>query len=65
MAEDFVAKARRFYPKGEEDDDDEPTPGLPLLLSRANRDGEEDELDDDEGSGVEAEEDIFGGKSLD
>ncbi|KAJ8364521.1 hypothetical protein SKAU_G00133520 [Synaphobranchus kaupii] len=60
VAQDFLAKARRFYPKGAEDEDEDPTENLPLLVTRANRDtpGEEDE---EEGSGIEAEDD----KSLD
>ncbi|XP_064177958.1 melanoregulin [Anguilla rostrata] len=67
-ADDFVAKARRFYPKGEEDDDDdEPAPNLPLLVTRAglNTAGDEDGLDEEEASGADAEDDIFDGKSLD
>ncbi|KAJ8414319.1 hypothetical protein AAFF_G00051890 [Aldrovandia affinis] len=66
VAEDFVAKARRFYPKGEEDEDEEPAPNLPLLVARANQGAEmEDELDEEEGSGIEAYDDVFVGKSLD
>ncbi|XP_036395132.1 melanoregulin-like [Megalops cyprinoides] len=68
VAEDFVAKARRFYPKGEEDEDEEPTPTLPLLVKRSSQGtpGEEDEdgLDEEEGSGVEADDDAFIAKSL-
>ncbi|XP_030649833.1 melanoregulin [Chanos chanos] len=57
-AEDFVAKARRFYPPKDDDDDDEDNPAinLPLLLSRVNRDlsgAEEDEDEDGETSGRE------------
>ncbi len=40
-AEDFVAKARRFYPPKDDDDDDEEENtsliNLPLLLSRMNQ----------------------------
>lgn len=50
-AEDFVAKARRFYPPKDDDDDDEEEENtslinLPLLLSRMNQNisgGEDDE----------------------
>nr|XP_055075994.1 melanoregulin [Misgurnus anguillicaudatus] len=48
-ADDFVAKARRFYPPKDEDDDDEEQTSainLPLLLSRMNQNisgGEEEE----------------------
>ncbi|KAF4100776.1 melanoregulin [Onychostoma macrolepis] len=54
-AEDFVAKARRFYPPKDYDDDDEEENtcliNLPLLLSRMNQNisGGEDEDEDDEG----------------
>ncbi|XP_067281838.1 melanoregulin [Pseudorasbora parva] len=52
-AEDFVAKARRFYPPKDDDDDEDENPlgiNLPLLLSRMNQNisGGEDE-DEDEG----------------
>ncbi|XP_043074271.1 melanoregulin [Puntigrus tetrazona] len=47
-AEDFVAKARRFYPPKDDDDEEETTGliNLPLLLSRMNQNisgGEDDE----------------------
>nr|XP_023691895.1 melanoregulin-like [Paramormyrops kingsleyae] len=44
-AEEFVEKARRFYPKREEDEDDEHTLKLPLLLTRSSLvpSGDEDE----------------------
>lgn len=57
IAEDFLAKARRFYPPG--DDSDEDTPGLainlPLLLARVEAmngrgDGDEDESERDDGN---------------
>ncbi|RXN05221.1 stAR-related lipid transfer 3 [Labeo rohita] len=50
-AEDFVAKARRFYPPKDDDDDEEENPSLinlPLLLSRINQNISGGE-DDDEG----------------
>ncbi|XP_036421746.1 melanoregulin [Colossoma macropomum] len=52
-ADDFLAKARRFYPPRDDDDDEEEerTINLPLLLSRMKQNisgGEEDD-DDDEG----------------
>lgn len=53
IAEDFMAKAKRFYPP--KDDSDEDTPGLainlPLLLARVeamNGRGKEEEEDDSE-----------------
>ncbi|XP_074553379.1 melanoregulin [Halichoeres trimaculatus] len=52
IAEDFVAKAKRFYPPNEESDEE--TPGLsinlPLLLARVEQamNGREDEDDDDD-----------------
>lgn len=54
IAEDFMAKAKRFYPP--RDDSDEDTPGLainlPLLLARVEamngRDKEEEDEDDSE-----------------
>uniref|UniRef100_A0A672MA45 Melanoregulin-like n=1 Tax=Sinocyclocheilus grahami TaxID=75366 RepID=A0A672MA45_SINGR len=54
-AEDFVAKARRFYPPKDDDDDDDDEEentnriNLPLLLSRMNQNisGGEDEDDED------------------
>ncbi|XP_062302664.1 melanoregulin [Osmerus eperlanus] len=59
-AEDFVAKARRFYPKRDEDDEEEEETAinLPMLLARVNRamngGGEDDEtLDEEDGSGRE------------
>uniref|UniRef100_A0A8C9SJY2 Melanoregulin-like n=1 Tax=Scleropages formosus TaxID=113540 RepID=A0A8C9SJY2_SCLFO len=60
VAEDFVKKARRFYPKGEEGvEEEEPSATLPLLFSRVVRDlsaGEEEErLGDEEQSGKEAD----------
>ncbi|KAG9350092.1 hypothetical protein JZ751_026445, partial [Albula glossodonta] len=68
VAEDFVAKARRFYPKGEDNEDEDQTPNVPLLVTRSNQGipGEEmeDGLDEEEGSGIEAEDDVFVGKSL-
>ena len=61
-AEDFVAKARRFYPKRDDDDeeDEETAINLPMLLARVNRamngGGEDDErLDEEDGSGREEE----------
>ncbi|XP_007230854.2 melanoregulin [Astyanax mexicanus] len=53
-ADDFVAKARRFYPPKDDDDDEEEDPmaiNLPLLLSRLNQNmsAGDDEEDDDEG----------------
>ncbi|XP_053531315.1 melanoregulin [Ictalurus punctatus] len=52
-AEDFVAKARRFYPPRDEDDEEEDKAiNLPLLLSRLNQRlnaGEDDDDGDDEG----------------
>ncbi|XP_029944899.1 melanoregulin [Salarias fasciatus] len=58
IAEDFLAKAKRFYPP--RDDSDEETPGLainlPLLLARVeamNGRGEEEDDDDEEESGRE------------
>ncbi|XP_023150016.1 melanoregulin [Amphiprion ocellaris] len=55
IAEDFLAKAKRFYPP--RDDSDEDTPGLainlPLLLARVeamNGGGEEDESERDDGN---------------
>lgn len=51
-AEDFVAKARRFYPPRDEDDEEEDKAiNLPLLLSRVNQclnAGEEDDEDDED-----------------
>ncbi|KAK2887623.1 hypothetical protein QQF64_013155 [Cirrhinus molitorella] len=60
-AEDFVAKARRFYPPKDDDDEDEEHPSLinlPLLLSRMNQNisGGEDEDEDDEGETTGPEE---------
>ncbi|KAM9474362.1 melanoregulin isoform 1-T2 [Salvelinus alpinus] len=62
-AEDFLAKARRFYPKRDTDDEDEDNPlavNLPLLLARVNRtmnregsDDEDKRLDEEDGSGRE------------
>ncbi|XP_026088406.1 melanoregulin-like [Carassius auratus] len=58
-AEDFVAKARRFYPpKDDDDDDEEDNTGrinLPLLLSRMNQNisGGEDEDEEGETTGPE------------
>ncbi|XP_026180511.1 melanoregulin [Mastacembelus armatus] len=55
IAEDFLAKARRFYPP--KDDSDEETPGLsinlPLLLARVEAmkgGGDEDESERDDGN---------------
>ncbi|XP_041813841.1 melanoregulin [Chelmon rostratus] len=59
IAEDFLAKAKRFYPP--KDDSDEDTPGLsinlPLLLARVeamngggNEDDDEDESDREDGN---------------
>uniref|UniRef100_A0A3P8S058 Zgc:91968 n=1 Tax=Amphiprion percula TaxID=161767 RepID=A0A3P8S058_AMPPE len=55
IAEDFLAKAKRFYPP--RDDSDEDTPGLainlPLLLARVeamNGGGDEDESERDDGN---------------
>ncbi|XP_048857057.1 melanoregulin isoform X1 [Brienomyrus brachyistius] len=44
-AEEFVEKARRFYPKREEDEDEEPILKLPLLVTRSSLvpSGDEDE----------------------
>ncbi|XP_066529691.1 melanoregulin [Hoplias malabaricus] len=50
-AEDFVAKARRFYPPKDDDDDEEeasPMINLPLLLARMNQNISGPEEDDDE-----------------
>uniref|UniRef100_A0A673G3X4 Melanoregulin-like n=1 Tax=Sinocyclocheilus rhinocerous TaxID=307959 RepID=A0A673G3X4_9TELE len=60
-AEDFVAKARRFYPPKDDDDDDEEEEentnriNLPLLLSHMNQNisGGEDEDDEGETTGPE------------
>ncbi|KTF84717.1 hypothetical protein cypCar_00017368 [Cyprinus carpio] len=57
-AEDFVAKARRFYPPKDDDDEEEENTSLinlPLLLSRMNQNisGGEDEDDEGETSGPE------------
>ncbi|XP_036408777.1 melanoregulin [Megalops cyprinoides] len=75
VAEDFVAKARRLYPKGDEDEDEEEAPAinLSLLLSRVNQGlsgGEEDDdLENASGSsrvsGVSDDDDVFLEKSLD
>lgn len=51
-AEDFVAKARRFYPPKDDDEEEESNPlgiNLPLLLSRMNQNisGGEDEDEDE------------------
>lgn len=61
-AEDFVAKARRFYPKRDDDDEEEEETAinLPMLLARVDRamngGGEGDErLDEEDGSGREEE----------
>lgn len=58
-----MAKARRFYPKRDADDEDEDNPlavNLPLLLARVNRtmnregsDDEDERLDEEDGSGRE------------
>lgn len=58
-----MAKARRFYPKRDTDDEDEDKPlavNLPLLLARVNRtmngeggDDEDERLDEEDGSGRE------------
>ncbi|KAI5607249.1 melanoregulin [Silurus asotus] len=54
-AEDFVAKARRFYPPRDEDEDDEEEEkaiNMSMLLSRFNQRlnaGENDDDDDDDG----------------
>ncbi|XP_010873080.1 melanoregulin [Esox lucius] len=54
-ADDFVAKARRFYPKRDSDDEDENplAVNLPLLLARVNRNmnggGSGEEEDESEG----------------
>ena len=54
-ADDFLAKARRFYPPKGSDDEEEETGlaiNLPLLLARlAQARGEEDDVDGEEGSG--------------
>ncbi|KAL2100832.1 hypothetical protein ACEWY4_002593 [Coilia grayii] len=58
-ADDFVMKARRFYPPRDDSDEEEETGlaiNLPLLLSRVNQamsGGEEDEVDGEEGTGRE------------
>ncbi|XP_059411763.1 melanoregulin-like [Carassius carassius] len=58
-AEDFVAKARRFYPPKDDDDEEEEENtsqiNLPLLLSRMNQNisGGEDEDDEGETTGPE------------
>ncbi|XP_034046360.1 melanoregulin [Thalassophryne amazonica] len=55
IAEDFVTKARRFYPP--KDDSDEETPGLsinlPLLLARVEAMNRRDDDDEDKESGRE------------
>ena len=58
-----MAKARRFYPKRDTDDEDEDNPlavNLPLLLARVNRtmnregsDDEDERLDEEDGNGRE------------
>ncbi|KAI4903554.1 hypothetical protein NFI96_022916, partial [Prochilodus magdalenae] len=55
-AEDFLAKARRFYPPKDDDDEDDDegtTINLPFLLSRMNQNisGGEDEDDEEDLSG--------------
>ncbi|KAL4659293.1 melanoregulin-like [Arapaima gigas] len=60
VAEDFVNKARRFYPKGEEgEEEEEPSSTLPLLMSRFVQDlsagEEEDQLGDEEQSPKEVD----------
>lgn len=60
-AEDFVAKARRFYPP-RDDDEEEENPlaiNLPLLLSRMkqNISGGEDEDEEDDGGEITGPED--------
>ncbi|XP_006638281.2 melanoregulin [Lepisosteus oculatus] len=67
-AEDFVDKARRFYPKEEELPDEaevEPLVTTPILVAKANHllPGEEEELVEEEGS-AEIDEDMFMSKSL-
>ncbi|TRY96306.1 hypothetical protein DNTS_024024, partial [Danionella cerebrum] len=56
-AQDFVAKARRFYPPRDDDDDDEEENpnaiNLPLLLSRMNQNISGAEDDNDEASEAE------------
>ncbi|CAL9693028.1 unnamed protein product [Knipowitschia caucasica] len=53
IAEDFVAKAKRFYPPKDGDSDEDPTGlsiNLPLLLARMNgaRGGDDEEEEEDE-----------------
>ncbi|XP_066556082.1 melanoregulin [Amia ocellicauda] len=77
-AEDFVDKARRFYPKEDEMNQDEgeaePLMTLPILVAKANHlppgeevqeVEEEEEVDLVEDGSVEMDEDVFLGKSLD
>ncbi|XP_076863878.1 melanoregulin [Brachyhypopomus gauderio] len=50
VADDFVAKARRFYPPQDEDDEEEEeTLKLPVLLSRLNQSMTGGEEEDEEG----------------
>ncbi|XP_072530810.1 melanoregulin [Salminus brasiliensis] len=54
-ADDFVAKARRFYPPRDDDDEEEDPMAinLPLLLSRLNQNISAGDDDDDEGESSE------------